>query len=67
MTPAWTKTLMTLGAALLAAAGFIPQLRPYWPALAAFGGVLFGGAHWPEPATAAQLTARAAKAVEAEK
>lgn len=67
MSPAATKTLMTIGAGLLGAACFLPHAAPYAPFLTAVAGVLMGGAHVPQPATAQQLADRVGKAIEAEK
>lgn len=70
MNPAATKTIMTLLAALLAGIAYHPPwtwLVPFVPLLTLAAGTLTGGAHIPQPSSAADLTARAAKAVEAEK
>ena len=66
MTPAAVKTLMTLGAGLLAAACFLPGATPFVPFLTAVSGLLTGGAFIPQPSTANDLAARVEKAIRRE-
>lgn len=70
MTPAWLKTLMTVGSALAGAAMFVPQLAAYQGALGFLAGALGGGAHVPRPgdlARAKAATDALAKVIEGEK
>jgi hypothetical protein len=66
MTPATAKTLMSLGAGLLAAACFLPGATPFVPFLTAVSGLLTGGALIPQPSTANDLAARVEKAIRRE-
>lgn len=49
MTPTTIKTLMTIGAAVLGALMFVPQLAQYREPLMFLAGALGGGAHVPRP------------------
>jgi hypothetical protein len=49
ISPGLLKTLMTIGAAVLGALVFVPQLAHYQAALAALAGALGGSAHVPRP------------------
>lgn len=49
MNPATLKTIMTIGAAIVGALAFVPQLHAYQAALTALAGFLGGGAHVPRP------------------